>query len=57
MMHYDRMRDRGLEERPPADKDLLKALFDTIPVLFAKEEANRFSGITGRGKRRQDDGE
>jgi hypothetical protein len=54
---YDRMRDRELEERPPADKDILKALFDTLPMVLAKEEAGRFSGITNKGKRRQDDHE
>lgn len=28
----------ALEERPPCDHEILRALFDTIPRVFAKEE-------------------
>lgn len=30
-----------LEERPPYDHEILRALFDTIPVVFAKEEKGK----------------
>lgn len=45
-----------LEERPPCDHDILKALFDTIPRVFAKEEKG-WTGLTEKGLRRQDDKE
>lgn len=45
-----------LEERPPCDHAILRALFDTIPRVFAKEE-NMWAGLSERGLRRQDDKE
>lgn len=45
----------GKEERPPCDSVMLKALFDTIPVIFPKEENRGWTGISEKGSRRQDD--
>lgn len=53
---YEQEKDRRLEERPPCDSAILKALFDTIPQVFAKEEKG-WTGITEKGLRRLDDNE
>lgn len=45
------------EERPPCDHEILRALFDTIPVIFPKKENRGWIGVTEKGLRRQDDTE
>lgn len=52
----DRDRAKEKEERPPCDHAILRALFDTIPTVFAKEE-NRWTGLTKRQLKRGDDHE
>lgn len=45
------------ESRPPTDRDILKALFDTIPTVFAKEDRYRWTGITEKSLKRSDNHE
>lgn len=45
------------EERPPCDSAILKALFDTIPVIFPKEDASRWTGATKKYLREAGDHE
>lgn len=45
------------EERPSADREILKALFDTIPVIFPKEENRGWTGATKKYFKEADDNE
>ena len=45
------------EERPPCDSVILKALYDTIPVIFPKEDVSRWTGITKKALKEVDDNE
>lgn len=45
------------EERPPCDHEILRALFDTIPAVFAKEEGRGWTGATKKYLREADDHE
>lgn len=44
------------EERPPCDHAILRALFDTLPQVFAKEE-KCWTGVTKKYLREADDHE
>ena len=43
------------EERPKCDSAILKALFDTLPIVFLKEDARRWVGQTIKSAKENDD--
>ena len=43
------------EERPKGDPAILKALFDTLPTVFTKEDSRRWVGQTKKAAKENDE--